>query len=309
MRNYEAESKWRAIQSFLPVENQITEDSRPSEESLEYKKWILHIDHYMPREPKGTVAIFHGVGGNGRLLEFIAIPLWRAGFEVICPDMPLYGLTECGKNVSYNDWVDCGAEVCRRYRKEALPLFVFGLSAGGMLAYQTACRLDAVDGLLATCLLDQRQRAVTVNTASSKLTAVFGKPFLKAAHRPLGAVRLPMKAVCNMKAIVNDSQLARMLMSDPLSSGAKVSLEFLYGMLYPDIETEAADFSKCPVLLAHPENDRWTDVGLSRLFFDRLNVRKRLVMLPGAGHFPIEKEGLTVLENACVDFLNEHVEK
>jgi alpha-beta hydrolase superfamily lysophospholipase len=92
-----------------------------------------------------------------------------------------------------------------------------------------------------------------------------------------------------------------------LSSGAKVTLEFIHGMLDPDISPEAKDFAKCPVLLVHPENDNWTDVSLSRLFFDDLSVRKELIMLPGAGHFPIEPRGLSVLENECRRFMDEIV--
>lgn len=54
-----------------------------------------------------------------------------------------------------------------------------------------------------------------------------------------------------------------------------------------------------------PENDRWTDASFSRLFFDRLNCSKDMKLLKGAGHFPIEKEGLVHLEQYCVEFLEE----
>ena len=307
MRKYINERRWRKIQSFLPKQNRITKANAPAEESLRLGTTLLHIDHYIPSSPKGTVVIFHGVGGNGRMLEFIAVPLWRAGYEVVCPDLPLYGLTEYKGKVTYSDWIDCGTKVCRYYGKQGLPLFVFGLSAGGMLAYQLACRLEKVDGLMATCLLDQRDPAVTINTASNRLTAAVGKPFLRITHGLLGSVKIPMKAVCNMQAIVNDERVARLLMSDPLSSGAKVTLEFIHGMLNPDISPAAKDFRKCPALLAHPEKDNWTDVSLSRLFFDDLPVRKELVMLPGAGHFPIEPQGLSVLENECLRFMDEIV--
>ena len=58
-----------------------------------------------------------------------------------------------------------------------------------------------------------------------------------------------------MKAIVNNEDLAELLMSDPISSGTKVTLEFLYGMLNPSIEIEANDYQKCPVLkLLQPYN-------------------------------------------------------
>jgi len=301
---YNEEKAWKEIQSYLPETNQLRDDILPKEVYLKSGDYDIHIDRYIQETPKGVVVLFHGVGGNGRLLEFIALPLWRSGYEVICPDLPLYGLTVYKGKVSYSDWIRCGAAVCDSFRRTGVPLFVFGLSAGGMLAYQVACRIDSVDGILATCLLDQRIKLVTRETASSKMMAVIGKPFLKMSHRLIGNLKLPMKSVCNMKAIVNNEELAEILMRDNLSSGARVSLEFLYGMLNPDIQIEPHDFNKCPVLLVHPAEDRWTAPELSRLFYDKLRVDKKMVMLPGAGHFPIEKAGLTELEIACISFID-----
>lgn len=280
----------------------------PQEICLPYRNNYLHIDVYSQLNPKATIVILHGVGGNGRLLEFIAIPLWRAGFEVICPDLPMYGLTEYQGTVTYADWILCSKYVCNYYRKTNVPLFLFGLSAGGMLAYQTACELDHINGLIATCLLDQRDHEVTEKTASSPFMASAGKWFLKYTHEAIGFVKLPMKYFCKMDKIVNDASLAGQLVKDPLSSGAKVSLEFLYGMLNPDIPTEPEEFHKCPVLLVHPENDRWTDPSLSLAFFERLSTAKEFHLLMGAGHFPIEPKGLMQLENACIAFIEQYMD-
>ncbi|MNN11305.1 hypothetical protein D3C81_1242590 [compost metagenome] len=76
-------------------------------------------------------------------------------------------------------------------------------------------------------------------------------------------------------------------------------------MLNPHLEIEPEDFTKCPFLLVHPEEDHWTDVQLSRLFFDRLVCKKELWMLEGAGHFPIEPVGLKQLETYCVAFMEK----
>lgn len=189
--------------------------------------------------------------------------------------------------------------------REDIPLFLFGLSAGGMLAYQTACRLKYVTGVMVSCLLDQRIPKVTQGTAANKIMAIVGKPFLKMSNKILGRLRLPMKAVCNMKAIVNNDELAKLLMRDPLSSGVKVTLKFLYGLLNPKIEIEAGDFYKGPILLVHPQQDYWTDISLSRMFFNVLPCKKEIRLLEGAGHFPIENKGLKQLEEFCIAFMSE----
>ena len=88
-----------------------------------------------------------------------------------------------------------------------------------------------------------------------------------------------------MKAIVNHEELAEVLMRDRRSSGAKVPVAFLHTLLNPHIHPEPERFSRCPVLLVHPENDRWTDASLSRIFYDRLNCSKDMKLLKGRAIF------------------------
>jgi len=302
---YSNDKTWSKVQSFLPPENRLLSENLPDERFIRVGKSSIHIDYYRAASPKATIIIFHGVGGNGRLLSFIAVPLSRMGYEIICPDLPLYGYTDYKGTISYQIWVDCGVDIAKQFQKPEVPLFIFGLSAGGMLAYQVACELDSINGVMATCLLDQRNSIITKRTASNPFVAIVGKPFLKLLHKPFSSVKLPMKTVCNMRVIVNSKELAELLMADKKSSGAKVSVEFLFSMLNPVIKIEACKFDKCPVLLVHPQNDRWTDVSLSQLFFNELRCKKELKMLVGAGHFPIEPEGLKQLERCCEDFIRK----
>jgi len=59
--------------------------------------------------------------------------------------------------------------------------------------------------------------------------------------------------------------------------------------------------------LLHPEQDNWTDLALSKIFFDRLACAKELQILEGAGHFPIEPIGLEKLVECCLNFIEEIV--
>ena len=303
---YGKDGYWKKVQEYLPEENRLTEACLPDEYFVGIGRFGIHIDHYRVKEPKARIILFHGVGGNGRLLSFIAVPLMKQGYEVICPDLPPYGMTEYYGTVVYQDWVDCAAEIVMYYQtREISPTFLFGLSAGGILAYQTASGLPGIQGVIATCLLDQRNPTVRKSTAGSRWMADHGLRAITKASARLGFVKVPMKWVGNMKAIVNHEELAEVLMKDRRASGARVPVAFLHTLLNPDIHPEPERFRRCPVLLVHPENDRWTDAGLSRLFFDRLNCSKEMKLLKGAGHFPIEKEGLKHLEQYCVEFLEE----
>lgn len=303
--SYANNRDWEKIQKYLPIENQMKVGTEPQEYYISIQNIEVHIDHYKVDKPKGRVIIFHGVGGNGRLLSFIAIPLMRSGFEVICPDLPLYGHSKYQGVVTYDMWVSCGTEIVNYFQREKRDTFLFGLSAGGMLAYQIAARCSEVSGIMATCILDQRNRSITKQTAANPFMAVTGNAILSIIHRVIGSMKIPMKMIANMKAIANNQDLANLLMQDKRSSGTRVSLAFVHSMLNPHLEIEPEDFTKCPFLLVHPEEDHWTDVQLSRLFFDRLVCKKELWMLEGAGHFPIEPVGLKQLETYCVAFMEK----
>ena len=67
------------------------------------------------------------------------------------------------------------------------------------------------------------------------------------------------------------------------------------------IEPEA--FEVCPVLLAHPGEDRMTAIEHSRRFFDRIAAKKSWVVLEGAGHMPVERPGIDRLEASVLTFL------
>lgn len=304
--SYVSDFVWRNYQSYLPRENRLTDETLPNEYFIPINGMRIHVDHYRVKDPRAKIVLFHGIGGNGRLLSFIALPLARAGIEVICPDLPLYGYTDCRETVTYNMWLSCGSGLVKYFQEqEPLPTFLFGLSAGGMLAYQIASACEDIKGLIVTCILDQRERIVRTYTARNPIMGMAAKPALKVLSLFLGNVKIPMRWIGNMKAISNNRELVAILVKDTRSSGAKVSLAFLDSLLSPVIEVEPEEFQKCPFLLVHPENDNWTDIKLSRIFYDRLACEKRMELLEGAGHFPIEDTGLKRLEAACLEFVEQ----
>ena len=292
------------MQLFLPKKNRLSKDTLPEEYYLPLNDMHIHIDHYKISGPKASIILFHGVGGNGRLLSFIAVRLMKHGYEVICPDLPLYGYTEFSGKITYDTWVDCGREIVEHYQKQSENnIFLFGLSAGGMLAYQVAGECNNIKGIIATCILDQRDSKVIKATAANPFVGALSKPILRVAHKIMGNATVPMKAIANMKTIANNSALAKFLMRDKKSSGVSVPLSFIHSLINPVIKVEPEFFNSCPFLLVHPSNDRWTDISLSRIFYDRLGCDKELRMLEGGGHFPIEEKALAQLEEYCVNFL------
>lgn len=311
MTDYKNEQIWRDMQTHLPPKNRLSDVNVPDEYFIPINGMDIHIDHYQNDNAKARVILFHGVGGNGRVLSLIALPLFQSGYDIVCPDLPLYGCTQTNNiAITYDTWVACGKSIVQHYQsKDNLSTFVFGLSAGGMLAYQVACECEDISGILATCILDQRDINVTKATASSPLIATLGKPLMRITYKLFGRIRIPMRFIGNMKAITNDADLAELLMGDKKSAGVSVPLSFVYTMLEPEISVEPENFDKCPFILVHPEDDRWTDISVSRIFYDRLSCKKELHMLKGAGHVPVEEYGLRQMEECCIDFLENTLDK
>ncbi|WP_201746248.1 alpha/beta hydrolase [Veronia nyctiphanis] len=140
----------------------------------------IYVDEYLPiKESEICVIVFHGVGGNGRLLSFMAAPLFRAGYEVICPDLPGYGFSEYDRYPSYNDWIRIGCEIVRSKINDNKKVVLLGLSAGGMLAYNVACHFKEIKGLIVTNILDNRIDIIREYSARNKFQAKYGLNILK----------------------------------------------------------------------------------------------------------------------------------
>lgn len=299
---------WKKIEAFLPEENRISEEYMPNEKWYDFNNIRIRYDEYKPKkESNVSIVIFHGVGGNGRLLSFIAIPFVKAGFNVICPDLPGYGYTKIDKVFDYSTWIDVGKFVADRELEKGNELFLFGLSAGGMLSYNVACKVESIKGLLVTNILDNRYQVVRDYSAKNKFHSRVGIRFLGALPEFLKKIRIPVKEVANTRTIVNKKDLLKIMLKDKVGSGSSVSIKFLVSMMHliPIIEPE--EFEKCPILLAHPEEDRWTPVKTSKLFFDRIKASKKITLLQNAGHYPIESPGLQQLGKSCIDFINENI--
>ena len=306
---YTNDETWKKLQVFLPKRNRISASYAPSETFSAFGGANIHIDVYNDRNNNGiTLVLFHGVGGNGRLLSFIAVPLARCGYKVVCPDLPGYGYTEYEGVPSYKTWIDTGVHIVQQELPRCEKLFVLGLSAGGMLAYNVACSAQGVSGVIVTTLLANRLKPVREYSAKNKLHARFALPLLRFIPKQIRRLKIPVKAVTNMNAIVNDGRVLSLLLEDKRGAGSSVHLGFLCSMMgsFPAIEPEAFEI---PLLLCHPEKDRWTPERISRLFFDRIRSVKGLCTLKNAGHFPIEQPGIAQFEEAIISFINKTLEE
>ena len=183
--SYATHGNWRDIQEFLPTELHFTPDYSPVEDWWVWKGNQIHIDNFRNPYAKVRVVLFHGMGANGRHMSLIlGGPLWKRGFETMAIDLPGYGETRIspGWNVTYDDWVGLANDfVNAEQTADPRPIVLFGLSSGGMLAYQIAALNQKVKGIVGSAFLDQREQQVKDATSYNLFMSRFGAPFVHIA--------------------------------------------------------------------------------------------------------------------------------
>ena len=310
---YQTQENWQQLMTYLPKEYRFTKDYHPKEEWWSWRGHEVHLDTFRDERAEAKLICFHGVGTNGRQISLVTGgPQSKRGYETIMIDMPTYGVTKVKnrKAVTYDDWVDLACDYINyELARDSRPIFLYGLSAGGMETYHVAAKSKKVSGIIGMTFLDQRIAQVKQDTAYNATMGRFGVPMNTLLRKiGFGKLTMPMRYASKMSALVNDSGALELMLSDKTSAGNSASINFLdtYMNYTPAVEPE--DFSVCPILLTQPECDRWTPLELSQPTLEKIQkVKVKTVILPNGGHYPIEKSALDVMNQAIDDFISEQL--
>lgn len=232
------------------------------------------------------------------------------GYSYVAPDLPGFGLTVPSPDYdsNYRSWVALVVDLLvREQERDGLPVVLMGGSLGGMLAYNAAAASRAAVGVIATTLADPRDRAALDALARSKFWSRLGMGIVNVLPGLIGRFVIPANAISGMERMTNDPAFSQIFIDDPLVGRARINLGFYHSMTVYDPPIAPEAFDVCPLLLAHPLDDRWTPLAISQPFFDRLGGEKKLVMLEGCGHLPYEEPGVSQLRDAVKAFLQERV--
>jgi alpha-beta hydrolase superfamily lysophospholipase len=246
-----------------------------------------------PASPRRAV-LLHGAGGHAAAMWPFAARAAQRGVHVVVPDLPGYGHTRVPSRraVRYPDWVALACDLLRAEREaHEGPLLLIGASLGGMVAYDAATRTRAADRVLVTCLPDPRDPVMRRHLTRFPWLGPVARPVLRVVAGPLAEVSIPIRWLTNMRAISNTPELVDIVVRDKHGGAGSLPLGFLRSFLDSAPAVEPEDATGPPFVLAHPALDRWTPTEMSLRFFDRLAAPKELVLLEGAGHFPVEAPG------------------
>lgn len=312
MMTYTNQKAWKEIETHLPEKFHFNENYKPEEEWWNWKGHRVHLDTFRNKNADAKIILLHGVGTNGRQLSLIAGgPLAKLDYETIAIDMPTYGMTQVKKGtvVTYDDWVDLASDyIDEESQKDNRPIFLYGLSAGGMETYHVAAKNKKVKGIIGMTFLDQRKQMVRDETAHDTFMSRVGIPAAGVMRKiGLGGIKIPMKVASKMYTLVNNDDVLQVMLHDKTSAGNLATMTFLdsYGNYQPAMEPE--EFDTCPVLLTQPSLDRWTPKFLSIPVLSGLKkVDHEIVDLENGGHYPVEQPALDQLVEAIDQFVKKY---
>jgi len=309
---YAEQDAWKKLQMRLPENYRLNLNNQPQEYFWNWQKNQIHVDYYPRPDASAKVILLHGVGTNGRQMTLIlGQPLAIAGYETISLDLPGYGLTRypSKSKIRYDDWVQLVSDfVDREAQKDQRPIFLYGLSAGGMLTLHVAMQNKNVKGIIGMTFLDQQSLEVKKGTMRFSTFSPIILPSLKiSSMTPIGRVPLPMSLVSKMYALTNDPEALKIMLNDKTSAGNTMPIGFLNSYMNYKPKYQISNFTQCSVLLTQPAKDHWTPLRLSQPVLDRLIVPHQVVMLPNGGHYPVEKEALEQLKSSSIEFIQKNL--
>lgn len=205
---------------FFPAHARVTAASGPNEEWFPWKGASIHLDRFPCAASPLTVIVVHGGGGYGRLFVPIGKLLHAAGYEVVTPDLPGYGLSQAPPSlVTYQAWTDLLCDLAStEYQNTGRRVVLCGGSLGGYLAYLCAARMGAgpIAGVIATTLADPRSPLVRRQFTRNALVLHAAMPLLPFCAPLFGRLRLPVKWFTKMGAMSSDPALNRLVAEDPM---------------------------------------------------------------------------------------------
>ncbi|RZG84523.1 alpha/beta hydrolase [Acinetobacter sp. WCHAc060033] len=311
-QSYAEQKAWKELQDRMPENYRLTQDQLPQEYFWQWKENQVHVDYYPRPNSPAKVILLHGVGTNGRQMSLVlGHPLAQAGYETMSLDLIGYGLSQYPKKskIRYEDWVQLVSDfVDTEAEKDSRPIFLYGLSAGGMLTLHVAMQNKNVKGIIGMTFLDQRNLAVKKGTMRFSPLSSMTLPSMKlSAKTPIGNIALPMSLVSKMYALSNDKEALKIMLNDKTSAGNTMSIKFLNSYMNYRPKYEISNFTQCPVLLTQPAEDHWTPLELSQPVLKQLSVPHQVVMLPKGGHYPVEAEALEQLKKSSIEFIQQNL--
>jgi acylglycerol lipase len=249
-------------------------------------------------EARGVVAIVPGFNSHSGYYEWAASELTAEGFAVYAVDLRGRGRSDGERFFvgSFDDYVDDVEKLVAQIEstEAGLPIYLFGHSAGGVVACLYALRhQNDLAGLICESF------AFQVPAPELILDVLKGISHI-APHLHV----LPLKN----KDFSRDPAVVAAMDSDPLIANESQPAETIAEMVRADerLKESFGDIT-LPLLILHGRGDKATKFSGSQLFFDKAgSTDKTLKLYDGAYHDPLNDIGKEIVIADIKDWLTAH---
>lgn len=253
----------------------------------------IHVRLYEQPRPAPTVVMAHGIIVYALLLQRMALPFYRAGYNVLHFDLPGCGQSGgprggCTMREIMQVWKDTVAYAKRNYDG---PLYAMGNAEDGVTCYYALANHPDVSAISVHNLFQYGDPAGAHPVGSPpKVRVMTAFSALSNALRPTYAI--PGVKAFNWNNVFpapEDQPYVKLLEEDPL--GLKcVTARMAFSMLRPMAPPVAFERCRTPVqVVASQQNAIWpyaTTVG----YYNRLGGPKQLITLADKGQWELSVE-------------------
>jgi len=249
--------------------------------------------------PKGIVLIVHGLNSHSGYYQNFASHLNENYFEVYAIDLPGRGQSD-GERYYIGNYTEIIADIDQliniiQSTHPALPIFLFGHSAGGLFASLYAVQhQDKLKGLISESFAFQVPASGFVQASIKFLSHLIPRTRL---------VRLPNEYFSRDKAVVHTMN------NDPLLAGEKQSAKTMQQLLLAaDYLKNEMPAIKLPLLILHGTGDKATKPTGSEYFMKHAtSVDKQLKLYEGHYHDLLNDKYNGIVIRDITRWLNERV--
>ncbi len=285
---------------FFPAESFI----RYLEDTIE-EAWIplenaveMHLDIYKISQTAPTIVYCHGLSSCGRMMANMARLFFEKGYNVICPDLPGFGLTTQKRGSSTITDMVAALLKAVEYAKtiSSGPTFLTGISLGGSLSYYTAASGADVAAIACLNLMDLSEVISHKISHRSQLLKM-AKPFLSALASITPEAPLPFRYFVSAQKLCKEERIINTFLSNPLAI-RQYTLKAALSLMTAKPAIPFEQFDQVPVLVLHGEEDALIREEVSKNCFDRIKGPKKYVSLPHCEHIPLNLTALTAYSSA-----------
>ncbi|EKD42760.1 MAG: hypothetical protein ACD_73C00031G0003 [uncultured bacterium] len=273
---------------FFPATSFVTKVEKLVREIwIPWKHTQIHLDVYQHPKPAPTIIYCHGLSSSGRMMANFAIPLFEKGFNVICPDLPGFGLTPLKRgSLNIDELTQALTDIVFYAQKQfGEPCFLTGISLGGTLSYYAAANGAPVKAIACLNLLDMSDNS---NHEISRLGTWVKKikPLIGLASRIYPDLSVSLKHFVNPDKLCSESSIVDNFKTNPLVVRS-YTLKALNGLLTTAPKISFEKFDLCPVLVLHGSLDALIPEKLTKLNYDKIKGFKKYVGLKNGEHIPL----------------------